>query len=95
MDELGNINLSLAQTDLIDNAYNIHLSLAISYLVNEPWKVHLDLVFSDFINEGRKVYDGKLEDIDPTHQGLDAVVANLTGHDAETGVKLDNEIDED
>ena len=47
------------------------------------------------INEGRKVYDGKLEDIDPTHQGLDAVFANLTGLDAETGVKLDNEIDED
>ena len=47
------------------------------------------------INEGRKVYDGKLEDIDPKQQGLDAVFANLTGHDAETGVKLDNEIDED
>ena len=47
------------------------------------------------INEGRKVYDGKLEDIDPTHQGLDAVFANLTGHDSETGVKLDNTNDED
>lgn len=40
------------------------------------------------INEGRKVYDGKLEDIDPQQQGLDHVFANLTGHDPETGVRL-------
>ena len=46
------------------------------------------------INEGRKVYDGKLEDIDPQQQGLDHVFANLTGHDPETGVKL-RESDDD
>ena len=40
------------------------------------------------INEGRKVYDGKLEDIDPKAVGLDHVFADLTGHDAVTGVKL-------
>ena len=40
------------------------------------------------INEGRKVYDGKLEDIDPGDKGLDHVFADLTGHDPETGVKL-------
>lgn len=45
------------------------------------------------INEGRKVYDGKLEDIDPNDKGLDHVFANLTGHDPETGVKLRDEED--
>ncbi len=40
------------------------------------------------INEGRKVYDGKLEDIDPKKVGLDHVFADLTGHDPTTGVKL-------
>lgn len=45
------------------------------------------------INEGRKVYDGKLEDIDPGDKGLDHVFADLTGHDAETGVKLKKELD--
>jgi ABC-2 type transport system ATP-binding protein len=43
------------------------------------------------INEGRKVYDGKLEDIDPQHQGLDHAFANLTGHDPVTGVLLKND----
>lgn len=48
------------------------------------------------INEGRKVYDGKLEDIDPQSKGLDHVFADLTGHDPETGVKLkDSEHDDD
>lgn len=41
------------------------------------------------INEGQKVYDGRLEDIDPTDSGLDHVFANLTGHDPETGTRLD------
>lgn len=41
------------------------------------------------INEGRKVYDGKLEDIDPDNNGLDHVFANLTGHDPETGTLLE------
>lgn len=41
------------------------------------------------INEGRKVYDGRLEDIDPNSRGLDHVFANLTGHDPETGTLLD------
>lgn len=40
------------------------------------------------INEGRKVYDGRLEDIDPENNGLDHVFANLTGHDPETGTQL-------
>ena len=40
------------------------------------------------INEGRKVYDGRLQDIDPKQVGLDHVFADLTGHDPETGVKL-------
>ncbi len=38
------------------------------------------------INEGRKVYDGTIEAIDPLHQGLDHVFADLTGHDPVTGV---------
>lgn len=46
------------------------------------------------INEGRKVYDGRLEDIDPNDKGLDHVFANLTGHDPETGVLLsDSELE--
>lgn len=40
------------------------------------------------INEGRKVYDGKLEDIDPDNKGLDHVFADFTGHDPETGTLL-------
>lgn len=47
------------------------------------------------INEGRKVYDGKLEDIDPDKDGLDHVFANLTGHDPETGVLLKREEDDE
>jgi ABC-2 type transport system ATP-binding protein len=48
------------------------------------------------INEGRKVYDGKLEDIDPDGKGLDHIFADLTGHDPETGVLLKkNHDDED
>ncbi len=47
------------------------------------------------INEGRKVYDGRLDQIDPGNVGLDAVFAGLTGHDPETGVKLKSNIDED
>jgi ABC-2 type transport system ATP-binding protein len=46
------------------------------------------------INEGRKVYDGKLEDIDPEKNGLDHVFANLTGHDPETGVLLKRDEDD-
>jgi ABC-2 type transport system ATP-binding protein len=40
------------------------------------------------INEGRKVYDGRLADIDPDHVGLDAVFAKWTGHDPVTGIRL-------
>ena len=40
------------------------------------------------INEGRKVYDGRLADIDPDGVGLDHVFANLTGHDPVSGVLL-------
>ncbi len=40
------------------------------------------------INEGRKVYDGRLDEIDPRHKGLDHVFADLTGHDPQTGQKL-------
>ena len=40
------------------------------------------------INEGRKVYDGKLQDIDTGGRGLDHVFAELTGYDSETGGKL-------
>lgn len=47
------------------------------------------------INEGRKVFDGKLEDIDPGDKGLDHVFADLTGHDPETGVKLEHRFDDD
>ncbi|MFK7768446.1 MAG: ABC transporter ATP-binding protein [Mariniblastus sp.] len=47
------------------------------------------------INEGRKVYDGKLADIDPGTKGLDHVFADLTGHDAETGVKLQDDFDDE
>jgi ABC-2 type transport system ATP-binding protein len=47
------------------------------------------------INEGVKVYDGKLDEIDPQNHGLDAVFAELTGHDPETGVKLQPNIDEE
>ncbi len=43
------------------------------------------------INEGRKVYDGLLKDIDPDNMGLDYVFAKLTGHDPESGVRLDPE----
>ena len=32
------------------------------------------------INEGRLVYDGSLEDIDPSQKGLDKVFADMTGH---------------
>lgn len=46
------------------------------------------------INEGRKVYDGKLEDIDPRDKGLDHVFADLTGHDPVTGVLMKDEGDE-
>lgn len=46
------------------------------------------------INEGRKVYDGRLADIDPGNNGLDHVFANLTGHDPETGTLLKKD-DED
>lgn len=46
------------------------------------------------INEGRKVYDGKLEDIDPKGVGIDHVFADLTGHDPVSGVKLQKQIDE-
>ena len=42
------------------------------------------------IDEGRKVYDGKLADIDPQHKGLDHIFADLTGHDPVTGVQLKN-----
>jgi ABC-2 type transport system ATP-binding protein len=47
------------------------------------------------INEGRKVYDGKLEDIDPSDKGLDHVFANLTGHDPETGTLLEKNIEDE
>jgi ABC-2 type transport system ATP-binding protein len=40
------------------------------------------------INEGRKVYDGPLTEIDPEKMGLDAVFAQLTGHDPVTGARL-------
>ena len=43
------------------------------------------------INEGRKVYDGKLDDIDPEKMGLDHVFAQLTGHDPNSGAQLDPE----
>ena len=46
------------------------------------------------INEGRKVYDGQLDEIDKDNKGLDAVFADLTGHDAVTGVKLRSEEEE-
>ena len=46
------------------------------------------------INEGRKVYDGKLEDIDPTGKGLDHVFADLTGHDPVIGVLLKPDLDD-
>ena len=45
------------------------------------------------INEGRKVYDGPLSDIDTRRKGLDHVIADLTGHDPVTGVKLQKEFD--
>lgn len=32
------------------------------------------------INEGRLVYDGPLDELDPTNKGLDKVFADLTGH---------------
>ena len=47
------------------------------------------------INEGRKVYDGRLEDIDPNDHGLDHVFANLTGHDPETGTLLEKSSEEE
>ena len=43
------------------------------------------------INEGRKVYDGKLVDIDPHEKGLDHIFADLTGHDPVTGTLLRKE----
>jgi ABC-2 type transport system ATP-binding protein len=46
------------------------------------------------INEGRKVYDGKIEDIDPRDKGLDHVFADLTGHDPVTGVLIKSDGDE-
>ncbi len=46
------------------------------------------------INEGRKVFDGKLADIDPKKMGLDHVFAQLTGHDPESGMKLKGDHDE-
>jgi ABC-2 type transport system ATP-binding protein len=46
------------------------------------------------INEGRKVYDGPLNQIDTKGVGLDHVFADLTGHDPETGVKLQTVIDD-
>jgi ABC-2 type transport system ATP-binding protein len=47
------------------------------------------------INEGRKVYDGRLGEIDPGSKGLDHVFADLTGHDPETGVKLKSSLDDE
>lgn len=47
------------------------------------------------INEGRKVFDGKLDEIDPGNIGLDGVFAELTGHDPETGVKLEKNLDDE
>ena len=44
------------------------------------------------INEGRKVYDGKLVDIDPHEKGLDHIFADLTGHDPVTGTLLKKEV---
>ena len=44
------------------------------------------------INEGRKVYDGKLVDIDPHEKGLDHIFADLTGHDPVTGTLLRKEV---
>ena len=32
------------------------------------------------INEGRLVYDGPLDELDPSNKGLDNVFADLTGH---------------
>ena len=46
------------------------------------------------INEGRKVYDGKIENIDPRDKGLDHVFADLTGHDPVTGVLIKSDEDE-
>ena len=46
------------------------------------------------INEGRKVYDGRLEDIDPDKKGLDHIFADLTGHDPVTGTQLKREYDD-
>ena len=40
------------------------------------------------INEGRKVYDGPVDQMDPSGNGLDHVFANLTGHDPVTGARL-------
>ncbi|MEM7457122.1 MAG: ABC transporter ATP-binding protein [Planctomycetota bacterium] len=47
------------------------------------------------INEGRKVYDGPLDQIDPEKVGLDSVFADLTGHDRDTGVKLQRNFEEE
>ena len=46
------------------------------------------------INEGRKVYDGPIDQMDPTGHGLDHVFADLTGHDPVTGAKLVGDEDE-
>ncbi len=47
------------------------------------------------INEGRKVYDGPIDEMDPGNKGLDAVFADLTGHDPVTGAKLPGEFDDE
>ena len=43
------------------------------------------------INEGRKVYDGPIDELDPTNLGLDHRFADLTGHDPETGTRLSDD----
>ncbi len=47
------------------------------------------------INEGRLVYDGPIDKMDPGKKGLDAVFAELTGHDPVTGAKLPGEFDDE
>ena len=47
------------------------------------------------INEGRKVFDGQLQDIDPSQVGLDHVFADLTGHDPVSGMKLKRNYDDE
>ena len=45
------------------------------------------------INEGRLVYDGPLDELDPTKKGLDNVFADLTGHgdDPESSQPVSND----